>query len=247
MLSRGAIGIYDMATRRPLTSLGHIPAMITTDIYKVFAEAAAGVNFACGPGCATCCTRSVTLTTAEGRVLDDFLRDSGRVIPGLPLDQVALRPSLTTNGLAACYLAGQEVGEEAESPWLFEPCFFLCEGLCSVYEARPFACRGFGSTVNCGTSGMAEAPEWLLTLTIVTNQILENLDRGGLWGNLADVLAFLGAGAGEEASLVARSRLLPNQPAPGLLVVPEELALVENYLARLGKATGLDFGGLLRR
>lgn len=216
-------------------------------IYQAFAEESAGVAFVCRPGCATCCTRSVNLTTAEGGLLVDFLRQTGRSLSELPRDLAVLRPSLTTNGLAGSYLAGQEVEEEVESPWLFEPCFFLREGLCSIYEVRPFACRSFGSTVNCGGSGMAEAPEWLVTLAIVTNQLLENLDQGGCWGNLADILAFLDAGADESARLAARSRLLPNLPLPGLLVVPEESARVAGYLARLGKASGLDFGGLLPR
>jgi hypothetical protein len=179
------------------------------------------------------------LTTAEGRVLLDFLRVAGRPLPELPHDQVVLRPPLTTNGLAGCCLAGREAPSEAESPWLFEPCFFLREGRCSVYEARPFACRSFVSTINCGESGMAEAPEWLLTLTIVTNQLLESLDRGGYWGNLADVLAFLEPGSGDRAGLAARERLLPNLPSPGLLVTPDELPMVEGYLARLAKV-GLD-------
>ena len=102
----------------------------------------------------------------------------------------------------------------------------------------------FRSTVNCGKSGMAEAPDWLVTLTIVTNQLLEDLDRGGWWGNLIDVLAFLDDGTLEDSHLTAQGRLLPNLPLPGLLVSPEESKMVGNYLARLGMATGLDFGGL---
>ncbi len=221
--------------------------LMIADIYKVFADESASISFACGPGCATCCTRSVTLTTGEGRLLVDFLRDTGRGLPELPRDLRPLRPALTTNGLAGSCLAGQEVPEEAESPWLFEPCFFLRENRCSVYEVRPFACRSFVSTVNCGQAGMAEAPDWLVTLTIVTNQLLEGLDRGGWWGNLADVLAFLDDGAGEEARLTAQGRLLPNLPVPGLLVALQEREMVDKYLARLGKATGLDFAGLLFR
>lgn len=213
-------------------------------IYKAFAEESVGVAFVCAPGCATCCTRSVNLTTAEGLLLIDFLRNTGRSLPELPLGQAALRPSLTTNGLAGKYLSGQEVEEEIDSPWLFEPCFFLQEGLCSVYEVRPFACRSFASTVNCADSGMAAVPDWLITLAIVTNQLLENLDLGGWWGNLADVLAFLDEGAGARARLEARSRLLPNLAVPGLLVMPDELAKVERYLAKLSAATGLDFAGL---
>jgi len=218
--------------------------VMINEIYQAFAEMSDKVAFACGPGCATCCTRSVTLTTAEGRIIGDHLRSTGRVLPEIPLDPLPLRPSLTTNGLAGSYLVGQEPPEESDSPWLFEPCFFLHEGLCSIYEARPFACRGFTSTVNCTTSGTAEVPEWLLTMTIVTNQILEHLDHGGWWGNLADILAFLDAGQGELARFTARDRLLANLPAPGLLVVVQEVAMIENYLARLGKIAGLDLRGL---
>ncbi len=214
-------------------------------IYQVFAGESAGLAFACGPGCASCCTRNVTLTTGEGQLVLDFLRDTGRTLPELPSDLVPLRPTLTTNGLAECYLAGREAPAESESPWLFEPCFFLEEGRCSVYPVRPFACRSFVSTVNCGESGLAEAPDWLVTLTIVTNQLLESLDRGGCWGNLADILPFLDGGAGADSRLAAR--LLPNLPLPGLLVAPAEVRMVKNYLTNLGKATGLDFGGLLRR
>lgn len=218
-----------------------------TEIYRVFAEESAAIAFACGPGCSTCCTRSVTLTTGEGRLIVDFLRDTGRGLPELPRDLLPLRPSLTTNGLAGSCLAGREPPEEAESPWLFEPCFFLRENRCSVYEVRPFACRSLVSTVNCRHSGLAEMSERLVTLAIVTNQILEDLDRGGRWGNLADVLVFLDEGVGDASRLEARNRLLPNLPLPGLLVASEEREMVDEYLARLGKVTGLDFGGLVFR
>jgi len=210
-------------------------------LYQAFAEEAAAIAFACGPGCATCCTRSVTLTTAEGALIVDFLRAAGRGLPELPRDQVPLRPAVTANGLAALCLAGEEPPPEAESPWSFEPCFLLQDGLCTIYPVRPFACRSFGSIVNCGQAGMAEAPAWFLTLAIVTNQLLEDLDRGGAWGNLADVLAFVDDGLGEGAREATRERLLPNRPLPGLLVLPEERARVDRYLAKVWERTGVEF------
>jgi hypothetical protein len=48
-----------------------------TDIYKVFAEEVASIDFACRPGCATCCTRSVTLTCDEGRLILGFSTEAG--------------------------------------------------------------------------------------------------------------------------------------------------------------------------
>ena len=210
--------------------------MSVTDIYKIFAGEVASIDFACGPGCATCCTRSVSLTTGEGRLVLDYLREQGRDLPPLPFDAQPLHPGLTTNALAAIYLAGREPEEGNESPWLFEPCFFLRKGFCTIYEVRPFACRSFGSTVACNKTGEALAPDWFVTLTIVINQILEELDRGGSWGNLADILTFL---AGQATSdYHASGRLLINQPVPGFLVVPEErerLALILEKIGWLGR------------
>ncbi len=149
-------------------------------------------------------------------------------------DEQPLRPGLTTNGLAALYLAGRAPEEGNESPWLFEPCFFLRDGLCIIYEVRPFACRSFGSKVHCGKTGEALAPDWFVTLTIVINQILEEMDQGGSWGNLADVLAILSGQA--TGDYHASGRLLANQPAPGFLVVPEERERVALVLKKLGWA-----------
>lgn len=213
---------------------------ILSEIYAIFAEESAGVDFACRAGCATCCTRSVSLTTAEGQLIINFLRETGKGLPGLPKDHVILRPSLTTNGLASQCLAGREVEPEAESPWLFEPCFFLFNGFCSIYPVRPFACRSFGSTVICGHSGMAEAPEWLVTLAIVTNQILEDLDHGGWWGNLADILFYLSSNKEEVDSLSVRERLLRTQPLPGFLVLAEERQRINRFLVKVRERIGYN-------
>lgn len=209
------------------------------EIYAAFSEESAVIDFACHPGCATCCTRNVTLTTAEGELIMDFLRAAGCGLPQLPMDQRPLRPPLTTNGWAALCLSGKEAEAEAEAPWLLAPCFLLRDGLCTIYPVRPFACRGFGSTVRCGCSGVAEAPEWFMSLAMVSHQILEDLDRGGWWGNLADILAYLGGGNGDGSKAAIRQRLLRNQPMPGLLVLPEERPRINRLLARIaGGAEG---------
>lgn len=206
--------------------------MSIIDIYKIFAEKVAKIDFSCVTGCSTCCTRSVTLTTGEGRLIMEYLMEQGRELPLLPFNARPLRPGLTSNGLAELYLSGLEPEEEAGLVWNFEPCPFLGDGLCSIYEVRPFACRSFGSTVNCAETGTAQAPPWYVTMVIVVNQVLEELDRGGHWGNLADVLTYLAGLA--DGDYQASGRLLPNRPAPGFLVVPEERERVSRLLERLG-------------
>jgi Fe-S-cluster containining protein len=210
------------------------------EIYAIFAEESASIDFVCQAGCATCCTRSVSLTTVEGQLIIEFLRETGKNLPNLPEDQVILRPALTTNGWASLCLAGREVEPEAETSWLFEPCFFLLNGLCTIYPVRPFACRSLGSTVICGYSEVAEAPEWFVTLAIVTNQILEDLDRGGWWGNMADILSYLNSKNGEVDSRVFRDRLLQTQPIPGLLVLAEERPRINRFLAKVRGRIGYN-------
>lgn len=201
------------------------------NIYKVFEVEEASIDFACRKGCSTCCTQSVTMTTMEGARVIAYLEEQGMAMPELPDTSGRARPALTTNQLAACYLDGQEPEDEAEEPWVFEPCVFLDNDCCTIYPARPFGCRSFGSTVDCAKAGMAEVPEWFVSLDTVINQFLEHIDRGGSWGNMIDVLNHLRkdgefSGKGE--------RLLTNQPLPGLLIPPEDFEKIGGLLARLG-------------
>ena len=211
-----------------------------SEIYAIFAEESASIDFACQAGCATCCTRSVFLTTAEGELIIEFLRETSKGLPDLPKDQVILRPALTTNGWASLCMAGKEVEPEAEVPWSLEPCFFLLNGLCTIYPVRPFACRSFGSTVICDHSGVAEVPEWFVTLAIVTNQILETLDSGGWWGNLADILSYLNSKKEEADNIVVRERLLQTQRIPGLLLLAEERPRIDRFLVKVRERIGYN-------
>ena len=56
---------------------------ILTTIYALHEKWAAAFPFACGKGCATCCTRSVTMTTLEGELIFDHL--SSQQLELLPL------------------------------------------------------------------------------------------------------------------------------------------------------------------
>jgi len=171
------------------------------------------------------------MTTMEGERIIDYLEKHGMELPELPDTSGRALPSLTTNQFASCYLEGNQPVEEAEEPWILEPCIFLENDCCTIYEVRPFGCRSFGSTVDCGDEGTAEAPEWFISLDTVINQFIEHVDRGGSWGNMIDVLRHLQ----KDGSISGQGeRLLANQPLPGLLIPPEDLEKIGGLLARLG-------------
>jgi Fe-S-cluster containining protein len=207
-------------------------------IYRIYEKEIIELPFVCHKGCSTCCTQSVTMTTGEGGVIMDFLRREGRVLPVLPDTAGRSRPACTTNGLAACCLEEREAPPESDEPWVYEPCVFLEDDRCTIYPARPFGCRSFASTRNCAEYGVAEAPDWFVSLNIVVSQLIEHLDRGGRWGNMIDVLRYL-----ESAEIEgAKERLLACEPVPGLLMMTEDLPVVDRFLARLADASQGDSG-----
>lgn len=214
-------------------------------IYGIYQKEVAGIPFACREGCAACCTQSVTMTTAEGRAITAFLAGQERKLPSLPDLSERARPTMTTNELAADCLAGRESEPEAEAPWIYEPCVFLRNERCTIYPVRPFGCRSFGSTSSCLDQGIAEVPEWLVTLNSVVNQLLEDLDRNGFWGNMNDVLAYLDKLAGGRRPEPDKAGLLPTRPVPGFLVPPGEERMVNRFLEELVRSGGLprDFIG----
>jgi Fe-S-cluster containining protein len=205
-------------------------------IYRIYEKEIVELPFVCRAGCSTCCTQSVTMTTAEGGLIMDYLRCEGRALPVLPDTAGRSYLTCTTNGLATFCLEEQEVLPEIDEPWVYEPCLFLVDDRCTIYPVRPFGCRSFASLCNCAESGVAEAPDWFVSLNIVVSQLIEHLDRGGRWGNMIDVLRYLESGE----SGVGLERLLANQPVPGLLLIKEDLPRVERFLARLEDAARGD-------
>jgi len=207
--------------------------VILKDIYKIFPEQMASIDFACHKGCATCCTHNVTMTTLEGRLLMEYLNGQGRTLPQLP--EASERPPAhyTNNSLAALYISGLEP-EEQEEKRTFEPCCFLDNDLCSVYKVRPFGCRSFGSIIDCAIEGSAEIDGWFISLVTVIQQLIEHMDQGGHWGNMADILEFLD-NEGDEAGRLVEKRLLVNQSIPGLLVVPDDRTHVMAFGERLAE------------
>ncbi len=85
---------------------------------------------ACKAGCSHCCHTPVTITRLEADLIG---RATGRT-PASPARSVRLDDHET---LAAAI----EAQAELQEPGWPGPCPFLADGRCSVYAARPMACR----------------------------------------------------------------------------------------------------------
>ena len=204
-----------------------IQRLLLSTLYDAFAEWADTFAFACRKGCATCCTRSVTMTSLEGDGIMAFLAETGRRSElAAPAFQPATNRTAqcTTNAFVAAHLRGESV-EEAES-WDLRPCPFLKEENCSIYPVRPFGCRLFASQDPCAASGVAEMPPGYLAGATALLQYIEHLDTGGRWGTMVEVLAGLNAGQAEDYGE-------PTAPIPGFLIAPDEYTLVEPLLQGL--------------
>lgn len=218
-------------------------------LYQIYADWVAGLPFVCRQGCAACCTQSVTMTSGEGAVMVAFLEKIGQrtaaeaALAGvhLPAVSAAGRPAMTTNQFAASCLAREELPWAEPAAWNFAPCIFLAHDSCSIYPARPFGCRSFGSFVPCEQAGTAELPGMLLTVNTVMLQVIEHLySNGGWWGNMNDILR---QQLGQEKATGADLR--PAVPVPGFLLEPAEKQTILALLDRVRQAGLADLTGFV--
>lgn len=83
-----------------------------------------GVALACQPGCAHCCEARVEVLPDEAGLIAQALRDWPEPA------QAELRQTLLA-----------QARQRRAQPWVRLPCALLREQRCSVYAARPAACR----------------------------------------------------------------------------------------------------------
>ena len=204
-------------------------------LYEVYAQWVSRYPLACQKGCSACCTRSVTMTSLEGDQIVGFFRIRGaeRKLAGL-LAEIPSAPNgtpLTTNQFAQMCLEQRQIDDGDRGTWDFDPCIFLVDDVCTIYEVRPFGCRSFGSQRKCGADSPAEVAPLHLTVNIVLTQIIEHLNSGGgHWGNMTDILKVqTGQPAGKQ---VAQAHALP-----GFLIEPHEEETVNRLLAKLFAAS----------
>jgi Fe-S-cluster containining protein len=226
-------------------------------VYETYSEMSAGFPSACKVSCAACCTQNVLCTTLEAAIMLEQIESLG--LPNLLIADLQgvspkrLRPTLTINSLAEHCLRSEEIPEiqeAAENP----SCPFLEHGSCLTYAFRPFACRSMWSDETCRPQGEAVMNPMLVSISGVFQQIIEDMDSGGLYGNLLDLLSYLNEPERRKtyvsgAGVAPGDGLLRNAPSPGFIVPPEHRPYVMKWLNRLWekKVAGLPFKEALQK
>jgi len=217
-------------------------------VYRVYSRWVESFPLACHMGCSACCTRSVTMTSLEGEMILDFVKGKGgekwlREKLALVVPEQS-RPGISTNMFAEACLNHRELDGETFGCWDFAPCVFLEEQICTIYEARPFGCRSFGSLAQCAADREAEMAPIHLAVNTVFTQVIEHIDSdGGYWSTMTDILHSLA----DSESRHLKKLLQPARPVPGFLLEPREAKVVQVLLQQLseGFSEKVIFGDLI--
>jgi Fe-S-cluster containining protein len=203
-------------------------------VYSFYDRFLKGFPLACRPGCHVCCTVNIVATSLEAEHLlcSSFFDnlDLKKLLYSATARPI-YRPGLSTNQIADLCLRQEDIpsdtGEHGEGV-----CTFLNrEGLCSVYENRPFACRAMSSMEICQYGGEADMEPFLVTVNLAICQIIEHLDKEGVSGNLLDVLSELVNNRFKSPGTV--NGLISNRALPGFLVSPDEQVRFRAFMRRL--------------
>jgi Fe-S-cluster containining protein len=116
------------------------------------AALAEGKSVSCHAGCFACCHQLVVVSPLEAHAIAGYLDEHPELQEAAQhrleeweaqvSETPALKEALEAFSAADGYLSGEAGGALEEAYWQAHlPCPFLAEGLCSIYPARPFACR----------------------------------------------------------------------------------------------------------
>jgi len=134
--------VRKLPKRRQLTAA----ARHAQQLFEINAARLPSDHLACGAGCASCCNAHVGVEMAEAFVILESLRETRSD------DTVADLLARTAERASAVG------GLDPAARWAARvPCIFLDEeaGTCTIYEARPLACRGYNSTNRDACEAMA--------------------------------------------------------------------------------------------
>lgn len=215
---------------------------ILTKIYQLYDDFIKDYELACTIKCSACCTLNVSLTSLEAyRIMeqiiaekrDDLLENLKKIE-----QEERFQPEVSTNKFADLCAEGKELPDDGVEP-IWSSCPLLVDKQCSVYENRPFECRGFSSKVNCTEEGMADMDRLVMTVNNLFKQYIEHIDMFGVSGNLTDILRHLQQTENKEFYLTneaeAKRPLIPNHPAKVLMIPPEHAEKVKPIVEEFQK------------
>lgn len=208
---------------------------ILTLIYTTFDHWLDQWDFVCQKGCSACCTQNVTMTGLEGEHIRDFIqeRQQEEWFRGILQSVDCIdRPGPTTNEFAASCLQGEEIEQPLQAH--LEPCPFLVEHCCTIYEVRPFNCRCFVSFEKCGPNHAAVVHEYILSASTALMQIIEHLDQRGQWGNMLDILRMQTDHFQDNKQI--SQQIHECKTLPGFLIPPEDFDKVQPLLESIFSA-----------
>lgn len=216
-------------------------------LYHVLEEIHEDRSSFCHQGCSDCCTQHITMTSLEGYHLFDYLIQSTRhnATPHLFLsEQRHHPPPATINTWAKRCAENNEMvedGQTADTTPAVGVCPLLAEHRCTVYPARPLACRIMISQKDCRLSGLADMKSVDVTINNVMMQFVEHIDQNGLTGHMFDIMTYLFRADHRHTYestgiLDVAPGLLQNQPLTVLMVPPEHRPTIGPVLHKLNPA-----------
>jgi Fe-S-cluster containining protein len=218
--------------------------LLLQEVYRIFDDFTAGIQFHCHRGCAWCCTRNVTMTTLEAAAMLRVWNSTGFSLwldtVRSVMDQPRLQPVTTLNQFAELCSRDAPIPEGGK-PVGDLTCPFLDQDMCGIYEMRPFACRAMVSNTSCGISHMAQMPELVLTANNIVMQYIEALDVHGFTGNLIDILLTMSNALQQRAyqtqsPMSSAKGLLINRPVSVLMVPSEHRESIQPLMNALRQA-----------
>jgi len=211
---------------------------ILDQLYSIYDAFSSELVIACKKKCSICCTRNVTMTTLEGYKLAENLISEDKAGYFKKVETVSLKkrykPEITVNKLAELCAKGEEPPEEdIDHSW--GECPLLTDGECPVYPVRPFGCRCFISSRDCGETGHAEVEPFIITVNNIFSQYLEHIDADGYSGNFTDVLLYMNSD--ENRRSYAENKMIKpfddlnqNRTIRVLMIPPEDRSRVQPIL-----------------
>ncbi|MEO8386252.1 MAG: YkgJ family cysteine cluster protein [Betaproteobacteria bacterium] len=151
-VSAGLQAVFDQERASARNAIVRDGSAVRTQVVRMYSRLtheqrkvieATRLELACARGCNFCCHQRVEIRPYEAFVLADHIR--ARMTQEEQLD---VKRRLTANGARIAPLAPLQHTQSGI------PCALLIDGNCSVYEARPAACRKYYSlsVVTCRTA-----------------------------------------------------------------------------------------------